>query len=147
MKRFFNFFVALILVQFFVSCSSSNQCSNYNNYRIDYYSAGGFTAVEQGVTIKCNGWKYIWTKKPNEKSVISDSLKLDADQTVKFGEMLKSPALYSYHNDYKGNRTTYLVLTTEKNYNSVSFNASDLPGEMPGVMKNLIAEIQKGFTK
>lgn len=133
----------LISFRFFISCASSSTFFQNNNYKIEYFSGGGFTGIESGVTINSDGIVKFWDRKPNSIPIIKDSLKLDDEQIKVFDQIMKNPKLFSYKNNYIGNYTTHLILTVKKNSNDVSFNPSDPPTNMPTIFSDLIAAIKK----
>lgn len=139
---------ALVIFLFpFVSCSSSNASIAKINYRIDYYSGGGFTGMESGLTIFSDGTVAFWNKKLNSEREITDSLKLTREQIEKFNELTASPELVSYSHNYHGNYTTHLIITKDIQLNDISVNGSDLPQDMPASVSNLISEIKVIFKK
>ncbi len=135
---------AALLLLFFplASCSNSNLCSTNNNFRIDFYSGGGFTGMESGITISCEGWAKFWKRKPNSIKETTDSVSVSNDSMKKISELMKNPELFTYNNKYTGNYTIHLVLMKDIQINSISFNQSEPPENFPESMKELISEIK-----
>ena len=131
----------------FASCSSTESFNISNGFRIDYYSGRGFTGFENGITVYSNGVLKFWESKSNSIRIEKDSLQLSNVQIKILSDMIKNPELFSYSPKYSGNYTTYLVLMSGIQFNKISFNASDLPKDMPSSVKNIIAEIQKIYNK
>ncbi len=126
----------------FASCSNADICSSNNNFRIDFYSGGGFTGVESGITISCEGWAKFWKRKPNSIRETTDSLSVSKDSMKKISELMTNPELFTYSNKYSGNYTTHLVVMKDIQINSISFNQSDTSANLPESVKNLISEIK-----
>ena len=124
------------------SCTSIDTCKQNGEYRIDYYSSGGFTALQTGVSIKCDGTVLFWNKMPNSGRNVTDSLTLSDSQVGMFDTLMKNPELFSYTKSYTGNYTANLVLIKDDNFNKISFNSSEIPAEFPDAVKDLIREVQ-----
>ncbi len=146
MLKYLKAAMLFILFLPFTSCSSSDSCTINNNYRIDYYSGGGFTGVESGITISCEGWAKFWKRNLNSLRQTTDSVTISSDKLKKISELMKNPELFLYNNKFAGNYTTHLVLMKDIQFNQITFNESDLPANMPDVIKDLINEI-KGINK
>jgi hypothetical protein len=147
MRQFY--LVAIVSTLFFsiTSCSSSNTLPAGNEYRIDYYSGGGFTGIESGLTILSSGTVKFWKRNPNSERRITDSLQLTEIQLKRLDDLIINPELFTYTYKFSGNYTTHLVLSKDIQSNQISFNSSDLPEEMPGSVKDLISEIKTIFNK
>ena len=146
MKQFLLIALASLLSLPFASCSSTDSCTANGNFRIDYFSGGGFTGMQQGVTVSCEGWAKFWKKMPASERVTTDSVELSSDQIKNFERLLGSPEIFSYSNKFTGNYTSHLVIMKDIQSNDISFNSSDPPSNMPEAVKNLISEI-KTITK
>ena len=142
MKQFLIVALAGLLSLPFASCSTVDSSTANGNYRIDYYSGGGFTGIQQGVTVSCEGWAKFWKKMPSSERVITDSVALSSDQLKKLDSLMSSPDIFSYSNKVSGNYTTYLVLMKDIQFNNISFNNSDPPADMPPSIIELITEIK-----
>ena len=101
MRRVIIILIIIVLFLLSTSCSLTNTCSKNDNYKIDYYSGGGFTGIESGVTINCNGEVRFWERKPNTNSTTIDSLRLNDKQIIEFNKMLENPELFVYKNILK----------------------------------------------
>ncbi len=136
-------FLSIVYSFLFLSsaCSDVNRCLKDYVYSIEYSSGGGFTGILSGKTIHCNGHVIFWDKYPNSQVVITDSLELSNDQIKRFNDLVKEPAVINYQSEFSGNYVTYLVITLNGNLNSLSFNYSDLPKDMPGSIRNLLDTI------
>ncbi len=99
--------------------------------------------MESGVTIYSNGTAKFWERRPNSTSTVKDSLKLEDEKIKVFDQIMKNPKIFIYKNTYIGNYTTHLILTSNENSNDISFNASDLPENMPKIFSDLITSIKK----
>jgi len=142
MKPYVLFAVVSLLAIVLGSCSTTNNCSSNGNFRIDYYSGGGFTGMQQGVTVACEGWAKFWKKMPASKRVTTDSVKLSSNQLKRFESLLDTPAIFSYKNEYSGNYTTHLVIMKDIQTNNISFNSSNQPSNFPSVVADLISELK-----
>lgn len=125
------------------SCSSSKSCSQEKYYRIDYFSGGGFTGMEKGLTIECNGWLKNWERKLNPKKEILDSLILDSSTMQKIDKLMKDSEIFSYKMNNISNYTTTLILSNQEKKNIVSYNSSDVPIDLPKSIKAILSEIEK----
>ncbi len=134
--------VFIIIVLFFSSCTSADKCSKNGNYNIEYYSGGGFTGIEQGIIVKCDGSAVKWTRKPGQSREYSDSLKLSESQITAFNKLIENPDLFSYEKSYIGNYTTHLNIIKNDKINKISFNSAESPLGMPQAVQNLIIEIK-----
>ncbi|MHB8580305.1 MAG: hypothetical protein ACYDA4_10675 [Ignavibacteriaceae bacterium] len=131
-----------MIVLSFDSCSQTYSSLTNINFRIDFYSGGGFTGVESGITISSQGWAKYWKKNLNSLRQTTDSVAIPSDKMVRITNLMTNPKIFSYDNNYSGNYTTYLVLTQDIQFNQISFNESELPSNMPDVIKDLISEIK-----
>jgi len=145
MRQLLNAGIIMILLFPFASCSSTGQSNPDESYRIDFYSGGGYTGAETGLTLFSNGKVYFWKKLINAARVANDSLQLTNDQIIKLNNLIRDPGVFSYTHKYSGNYTTHLAIIRDIQLNQISFNVSDLPGDMPDPIKNLISEIQNIF--
>jgi len=137
------YFIAfLVPILIFASCSSSNNCSSNENFRIDFYSGGGFTGIETGITISCEGWAKLWKKFPNSTREVTKTIKLTTNQLKSFNKFINDTSVFSYHSKYAGNYTTYLLLIKGVQINRISFNQNDLPVDFPQGISGLISEIE-----
>jgi hypothetical protein len=111
-------------------------------FTIDYSSGGGFTGIESGLTIRGDGSVKFWEKRLNSSPTITDSTVLNSTQLTTLKNLMKSKELFDYKNDYKGNYSAHVTLSNDTHRNNFSFNPSNIPKEMPEVIKNIIAEIK-----
>ena len=143
MQQLFSAIMFCIIVLSFDSCSQPYTSLTNLNYRIDFYSGGGFTGVESGITISSQGWAKFWKKNLNSLRQTTDSVAIPINKMVKITNLMTNPKIFSYDNKYAGNYTTYLVLARDIQFNQISFNDSEPPSNMPDVIKDLITEIKK----
>ena len=54
---------------------------------------------------------------------------------------MQSKELFDYKNDYKGNYSTFVTFSNDSSINTFSFNPSNIPKEMPDVIKNILTEL------
>ncbi len=132
-----------MIVFSFFSCSHPYSSLTNVNFRIDFYSGGGFTGVESGITISSQGWAKFWKKNLNSLRQTTDSVAIPSDKMLRITNLMTNPKIFSYNNKYTGNYTTYLVLAQDIQFNKISFNDSELPSNMPDVIKDLITEIKE----
>ena len=147
MRQLYRVAIISILFFSFTSCSATNILVTHSEYRIDYYSGGGFTGIESGLTIFSSGTVKFWKRNPNSERRITDSLKLSEIQLKEIDNLITNPELFTYTFKFSGHYTTHLVLSKDIQLNQISFNSSDLPEEMPVSVKNLISEIKTIFNK
>jgi hypothetical protein len=126
---------------FLLSCSNCLYCSDSEVLNIEYYSEGGFTGGGSGITIDSSGIVSFWTKNLVTERIINKTLKLKEENIEKICSLLKDPKIYSYKNNFLGNYTTYLDIELGEKNNRISFNKSDLPDDIPEVIKTLISEL------
>ncbi len=143
MQQLFSVIMFCMIVLSFDSCSQPYTSLTNLNYRIDFYSGGGFTGVESGITISSQGWAKFWKKNLNSLRQTTDSVAIPSNMMKKITDLMKNPELFSYNNKFAGNYTTYLVLVQDIQFNQISFNDSEPPSNMPDVIKDLITEIKK----
>jgi hypothetical protein len=141
MRKLILLILSSILLLSFESCSQSyNSLTNFY-FRIDLYSGGGFTGVENGITISSEGWAKYWKRSLNSLRQMTDSIAIPRSNMEEIIRLIKKPEIFSYQNKFTGNYTTYLVLLNDIQFNQISFNSSDLPSNMPIAIKDLIAKI------
>jgi len=131
----------LVFVMFGISCSFMSTSPETINYHIDYSSGGGFTGIESGMTIRSDGTVKYWQKKINSSPTITDSTVLNSTQRKTFNKLMQSKELFDYKNDYKGNYSTFVTFSNDSSINTFSFNPSNIPKEMPDVIKNILTEL------
>lgn len=134
--------VFIIIVMLFSTCSSVDKCSDNGNYNIEYYSGGGFTGIEKGIIVKCNGTALTFTRLPGQHREYKDTLNLSEDRIKAFNKLIADPELMSFNNEYKGNYTTHLNIIKNDKINKISFNAAEIPNTIPDAVRNLIEEIK-----
>ena len=142
MRQVIYLIMSVIIVFPLFSCSNTYSSLTNVNFRIDFYSGGGFTGVESGITISSQGWAKFWKKNLNSLRQTTDSVAIPSDQMARITNLMKNPKIFSYDNKYAGNYTTYLVLAQDIQFNQISFNDSEPPSNMPDVIKDLISEIK-----
>ena len=142
MNLFLKFIGICILLQFGISCSFFSTHAGNTHYHIDYSSGGGFTGIESGITIGSNRSVKYWKRKLNSSPIITDSTELTPAHLNTLNELMKSREIFTYKSDYKGNYTSRLTFVNNESNNTISFNPSELPKDMPDVIKNIIAEIK-----
>ena len=125
-----------------ISCSSTSLLPENQIYTIDYSSGGGFTGVESGITIRGDGSVKFWEKRTNSSLIVTDSTILNSAQLKTFHNLMKSKEIFEYKNDYKGNYSAHVTFSNDTLNNNFSFNPSNIPKEMPEVIKNVLAEIK-----
>jgi hypothetical protein len=113
-----------------------------NFFSIDYSSGGGFTGTESGVTIRSDGSVKFWEKRLNSSPTITDSTVLNSKQLTTLNKLMKSKEIFEYKNDYKGNYSARVTFSNDALMNNFSFNPSNIPVDMPDVIKSVIAEIK-----
>ena len=89
----------LSLLSFFViisACSSAIDCTKDKFFRIDYFSGGGFTGMERGVTIDCNGWLKKWERKLNSPKTLVDSVKISSSVMKNISNAMDDTSIFSY---------------------------------------------------
>jgi hypothetical protein len=128
---------------FVASCSSARDCSQENNYRIDYFTGGGFTGFEKGMTIECSGWVKLWEKKLNSPREITDSLLLKSSDRKKFDEIMNDTALFEYSAKEVSNHTATLIISKREKTTTIAYRSSDAPPDLPAVIRDLLTEITK----
>jgi hypothetical protein len=145
MRQLLKILLLSILIFPFISCSSTSQSVKDEGYRIDYYTGGGVTGIESGLTIFNGGQVIFWDKLLNKSRHTTDSLMLSDEQIVKIDSIIKSPELFTYSHKYTGNYTAHLVIIKDIQLNQISYNGAEIPAEMPDSIKDLISEIQSLF--
>ena len=142
MNLFLKYLGICILLLFGVSCSFFSTHAGHTNYHIDYSSGGGFSGIESGITIGSNGSVRYWERKLNSSPIVTDSTELTSVQLYTLSELMKSREIFTYKNDYKGNYISRLTFVNNEENNTISFNPSELPKDMPEVIKNIISGIK-----
>lgn len=142
MRQLLLIALASLLALPFAACSSADTCSANGNFRIDFYSGGGFTGMQQGVTISCEGWAKFWKGMPNSARTTTDSVSLSSEQMSKFVSLMNNPEVFSFKNKFSGNYTTHLVVMKDIQTNSITFNEGDPPANLPQAVSDLISEIK-----
>jgi hypothetical protein len=142
MNLFYKIIGVWTIVNFAVSCSLVSTCPENKNYQIDYSSGGGFTGIESGMTIRCDGSVKFLEQRLNSSRTITDSTMLNATQLKTFNKLMKSKGIFDYKNEYKGNYTAHMTFSQDTLTNHFSFNPSNIPKDMPVVINNFIAEIK-----
>ncbi|MDP1817543.1 MAG: hypothetical protein Q8K92_23995 [Leadbetterella sp.] len=125
------------------ACSQSTNCTKDNSYRIDYFSGGGFTGMERGVTIDCNGWLKKWERKLNSSKTILDSLALSSSAMKNISNAMKDSNIYNYYFNKIANYTTSIVLTNQNKVHTISYSSSEVPADLPNSIKAILIEIEK----
>jgi hypothetical protein len=139
---FLKFLGLFGIVIFGISCSFMSTSPETNYYHIDYSSGGGFTGIVSGMTIRSDGSVQYWEKKINSSPTITDSTVLTSTQRKSLNKLMQNKEIFSYKNDYKGNYSAFVTFSNDSNSNKFSFNPSNIPKEMPDVIKNIITEIK-----
>ena len=142
MNQFLKIIGVLTIVIGGISCSSMSLLPENKIFTIDYSSGGGFTGVESGMTIRGDGLVIFWEKRINSSPTITDSTILNSAQLKTFHKLMKSKEIFEYKNDYKGNYSAHVTFSNDTLNNNFSFNPSNIPNEMPEVIKNVLAEIK-----
>jgi hypothetical protein len=138
-----NVLVVIVLLPLLWDCSSSNNCRKNYLFTIEYYSGGGFTGVDHGLTIQSNGSVRKWTRHAGSTRVDTDSLTLRSDDLDTLCALMMKNDTLGYTRSEKGNYTTVLTLTNNNKTNVISFAGSDTPSDAPQYLIELIAEIKK----
>ena len=142
-KLIIIFFVSICLY----SCSSSSDVSNNQNFKIDYYTMGGFAGRSSGFTINSNGKVHFWNGATAANRAIKDSTNLDKDAINKIAGLLQDSTIYSYNYLDKGNLTSVLKINSDNGINSISYSGTVPPKEFPKQIKSLINELNKVSNK
>jgi hypothetical protein len=132
-------FTVLILIY---SCSTTGNCSTAGGYQINFSTGGGFTGIENGITINCNGRVLFWERRANSPSIVKDSLILQPEQLKRLDELMQNPDLLTYSHTFNGNYTSTLTITKENISNTISYNPSEEPSDFPSVIRDIILEIK-----
>ena len=114
------------------ACSSERSCSEEKDYRIEYSTRGGFTGVEKGLTIDCNGWVKWRERKLNSPKKVIDSLQADASVMIKFDKIMMDENLFDFTMNHDGNHTATLVLSKQNRIHAISYNSSENISRFPG---------------
>lgn len=125
----------------FASCSSARECTSEDNYRIEYFTGGGFTGVERGMTIECSGTVHMWERKVNEARVVTDSLTLNTSSLKIFDTAMNDTTVFSYARKDASNHTATLTLSKRNRNNSISYNSTAAPADLPASVRAILAEI------
>ena len=125
------------------SCSSARECSQEDNYRIDYFTGGGFTGFEKGMTIDCSGRVKLWEKKLNSPREITDSLLLKSSDRKKIDEIMNDTSLFEYSAKEVSNHTATLIISKREKTMTIAWRSSDAPPDLPASIRSLLTEINK----
>jgi len=142
MNLFLKIMSVLTIMIMGISCSFVITRPERINFTIEYSSGGGFTGIESGMTIRSDGSVKFWEKRLNSSPTITDSTVLKSTQLTTLNKLMKSKEIFEYKNDYKGNYSARVTFSNDTLMNNFSFNPSNIPKEMPEVIKNVIAEIK-----
>lgn len=121
-----------------VSCSGSTYCTDEEKLGLEYYSQGGVTGGSSGISIDSTGTANFWNQNLNAERIITKTIKLKSENLNEICKLLEKPEVFTYKNNFTGNYTTYLIIKSGVKENKISFNKSDLPLDMPIVVKQLI---------
>jgi hypothetical protein len=141
--RFFVVSAVMMLPSLLWGCSSADSCRSGYYFTIEYYSGGGFTGVEHGLTIQSNGNVRKWTRHAGSTLVYTDSLTLRSADLDKLSTLMTKNDTLGYTRSEKGNYTTVITLTSNNKSNVISFPGLDAPGDVPQYVIDLIAVIKK----
>jgi hypothetical protein len=147
MRQIFKVSRATLLFFLVISCYLTVLYAREDNFRIDYYSGGGFTGFQSGLTIFSDGTVKFWKQNLSTNRQITDSLRLSGELLRKFNQSINNPEFFTYHNKLAGNYTTYITLARGIQLNRISFNGFDFPADMPASIKELISEIKIIYNK
>ncbi|RPI04819.1 MAG: hypothetical protein EHM64_08680 [Ignavibacteriae bacterium] len=142
MNLFVKYSALAFIFLFGASCSTIRSSSEIYNYKIVYSSGGGYTGSESGMTIGGSRYVKYWERTLMSSPRITDSTELTSMQLHTFTDLMKSKEIFIYKNDYKGNFTARLLFVKNGMNNTISFNPSGLPNDMPEVIKTILVEIQ-----
>lgn len=134
-------FLLLFGMPFLISCSTCVYCTDDEKLDLQYYSEGGFTGGASGVSIDSTGTANFWTKNLNGEKTITRTIKVKKEKLDKICSLLEKPDIFTYKNNFVGNYTTYLIIKLNGKENSISFNKSELPENMPEALKLLVSEL------
>ncbi len=140
MKKIFLLIIIPGLL-FLISCSGEQYCTNTEILNIEYYSEGGFTGGATGVTIDSAGNANFWNKNLNSPRKNTKVIKIKDEKLERICSLLNDSTVFSYKNNFQGNYTSYLIIRLNDKENSISFNKSDLPEDMPEALKKLLTEL------
>ncbi len=140
--------ITILLASLYLfSCSSSSDTSNNGNFKIDYYTSGGFAGRSSGFTIYSNGKVHFWNGATAVNRAITDSTNLNDVAVNKISELLQDSTIYSYNYQGKGNLTSILKINSGHNTNSITYSGTVPPEEFPEQIKSLIHELNKVSNK
>lgn len=143
MRFMFILFAVSCLLTANPACSSERSCSEEKDYRIEYSTRGGFTGMEKGVTIDCNGWVKWWERKLNSPKEVIDSLQADPSVMIKFDKIMSDGKLFDFTMDHIGNHTATLVLSKQNRIHAISYNSSENTSHFPESIQTILSEIEK----
>jgi hypothetical protein len=132
----------LLVSSVYLSCSSTRSCVGNRNFSIDFSSGGGFTGEAGGITVTCDGSVKFWSRYPTSDKRLIDSLHLSSSQLDKISMLMAQPELFSYRHKFVGNYTFHLDVRMDTRSNDISFDAGELPLDMPVPVKDLISELR-----
>ncbi len=132
----------LLLFSLSFSCSSEPPCTGSRNFTISFYSGGGFTGAETGITVVCGGLATFWEQLPSSARRTTDSLKLGEQQLAKIRDLMTKQEVFSYNHTFTGNFVAHLDVQNETLSNEISYDPSALPSNMPLPVKDLISELR-----
>lgn len=125
------------------ACSSAIECTKDKFFRIDYFNSGGFTGMESGVTVDCNGWLKKWERKLNSPKTIVDSVKISSSAMTNFSNAMDDTSIFRYTMNQTANYTTSIILANQKKTHTISYSSSDTPADLPNSIKVILKEIEK----
>lgn len=143
----YKLFTVLFASLYLFACSCSSEISNKGNFKIDYYTNGGFAGRSNGFTIYSNGKVHFWNGATAANRAITDSISLDEDAIHKIYELLQDSTIYSYNYQDRGNLTSVLKINSNDNTNSISYSGAVPPEKFPKQLKSLIYELNKVTNK
>jgi len=146
MRRHREFLLLLFSALLFSSCSSARECTTQEQYTIEYFTGGGFTGMDRGMTIQCNGRVVMWDRKPNAAKVVTDSLLLSSSRRETFDALMNDPSVFAYAKSAPANFSATLTLTRDGRHTVITYNPSEPPADLPQPVRAIlsaIATIQK----
>ncbi len=123
------------------SCSSAKECSTEEDYTIEYFTGGGFTGMDRGMTIECSGRVVMWDRMPNAGKEITDSLLLKSAVRKRFDALMNDPLVFGYSKIAPGNHSTTLILTKPGKHTVITYDSSEPPADLPSPVRAILSEI------
>jgi len=141
MRRHREFLLLLFSALLLSSCSSARECSTEEQYTIEYFTGGGFTGMDRGVTIQCSGRVVLWDRQPNATKVVTDSLLLSSSRRETFDALMNDPSVFAYAKNAPANFSATLELTKAGKHTVITYNPSEPPADLPQPVRAILAAV------